>query len=225
VAERLTICAISDTHRRHEQLALPPADVLVHSGDFSGRGQLSALDDFNDWLGRQPHRHKIFIAGNHDFCFELKPERARERVTNALYLQDAGVEIEGFYIWGSPWQPWFLDWAFNLKRGLPLREKWDLIPTKTDILLTHGPPMNILDRCLDGRRVGCEELVGAIQRVRPALHVFGHIHEAAGAEEHDGTLYVNASVCSVSLSIAQEPRLIELTRDAEGTRARLLAFP
>ena len=59
------------------------------------------------------------------------------------YLEDSGVEIAGTRWWGSPWQPEFNSWAFNLPRGEPLSEKWALIPDDVDVLVTHSPPAMI----------------------------------------------------------------------------------
>ena len=98
--------------------------------------------------------------------------------------------------WGSPWQPRFLDMAFNLERGTELREKWDLIPAHVDVLITHGPPQFVLDRTETGENVGCEELRAATQRTCPRLHVFGHIHHGHGWRRPESTLHVNASNCA-----------------------------
>lgn len=189
-----TIVAISDTHAHHEGLALPDGDILVHAGDCTRRGALEDLEAFNDWLGRLPHRHKIIIAGNHDFCFERTPDESRRLVTNAIYLQDEAIVIEGIKIWGSPWQPWFFDWAFNLYRGQPIAAKWALIPNDTQLLITHGPPAGILDRTYSDYNVGCADLLERVLQIKPRLHVFGHIHEAAGQREIRETTFVNASI-------------------------------
>jgi Icc-related predicted phosphoesterase len=127
------------------------------------------------------------------------PQMARSWLSNCTYLIDDMVTVEGLNIYGSPWQPTFFDWAFNLDRGAPLKEKWDLIPsTGVDILVTHGPPMGILDKVYDGERVGCEELAKAVkERIKPRLHVFGHIHEEAGRLDQDGIIYVNAATCTL----------------------------
>jgi len=90
------------------------------------------------------------------------------------------VIIEGVKFYGSPWQPRFFDWAFNLDRGEEIKKKWDLIPMDTDVLITHGPPYGILDLTHEGEKVGCEELMKAVLRVQPKIHIFGHIHEAYG---------------------------------------------
>jgi len=117
------------------------------------------------------------------------------------YLQDSGCEIEGVKFWGSPWQPWFFDWAFNLERGEQLRRKWALIPDDTDVLITHGPPAGILDLCPDGRRVGCGDLRLRVEQIEPMAHIFGHIHHSAGQVEPlvgRRTRFINAAICDES---------------------------
>jgi predicted phosphohydrolase len=103
----MRLVLISDTHQRHDRLVVPDGDVLVHAGDFSTRGGVEEVARFNAWLGTLPHKHKVVIAGNHDFLFEREPVLARSMLTNATYLEDSGVTIEGVRFWGSPWQPRF----------------------------------------------------------------------------------------------------------------------
>jgi predicted phosphohydrolase len=165
---------------------------------------------FNDFLGRQPHPHKVVIAGNHDWAFALTPRRARALITHATYLEDAEATVAGLRIWGSPWQPEFMDWAFNLPPGEPLRQKWDLIPDGVDVLITHGPPRGHGDALPNGARVGCPELLAAVRRVRPRLHVFGHIHEGYGVTRDEHTTYVNASTCTLSYAPTNAPVVIDL---------------
>jgi len=192
---RVRLVLLSDTHGF--EIAVPEGDAIVHAGDFSRRGKKKEVERFAAWLGSLPHRHKIVIAGNHDFLFQEEPAVARSILAPFTYLEDAAAEIDGVRFWGSPWQPWFHDWAFNLPRGEALREKWDLVPTGTHVLVTHGPPHGILDRVFDGRAVGCEELVVRARAVAPLLHVFGHIHEAYGVKREGPTLYVNAANCNL----------------------------
>jgi predicted phosphohydrolase len=174
---------------------VPAGDILIHAGDITTfSGELSDLVDFNDYLSTLPHPHKILVAGNHDFCFERDPEGARGVITNATYLEDDALTVDGIVCYGSPWQPVFMDWAFNLPRGEPLREKWRMIPDNTDVLITHCPPFGILDRTFDGRHVGCEDLLERVREVNPKVHLFGHIHEARGMVKKGDTVFVNASM-------------------------------
>ena len=210
------IVAISDTHSRHQQFGpLPDGDILIHAGDATVQGKFDEIIEFNRWLGTLPYKHKIFVAGNHDFMFEKSPELARALITNAIYLQDSFVVIEGLKIYGSPWQPRFFDWAFNLDRGPLIRRKWEMIPDDTDVLITHGPPHGILDNVIDRWgggivAVGCEELLPIVQRIKPRVHIFGHIHAGYGQVEQDGVTYINASNCNEQYKVVNAPIVIDL---------------
>ncbi|MBK8100718.1 MAG: metallophosphatase domain-containing protein [Planctomycetes bacterium] len=206
----MRIVCLSDTHGLHDRIEVPDGDLLIHAGDATGMGTVAQIAAFDQWLLRLPHRHKVVIAGNHDWLFQRDPGLARSLLRSATYLQDTAVEIEGFRIHGSPWQPWFWDWAFNLERGPQLAAKWALIPDGIDVLVTHGPPAGILDRTARGEAVGCADLRTALLRVRPRLHVFGHIHEAYGRHVADGCTFVNAANCDLQYEPVQPPIVVEL---------------
>ena len=207
----MRIALISDTHGQHDGLLLPEADILIHSGDFSQRGRLQEVKDFLQWFGRQPHQHKVLIAGNHDFLVEKEPDLFHSLIPEGVtYLNDSGLEIEGFKIWGSPIQPWFYDWAFNRQRGAEIRKHWDMIPEGTDILITHGPPLGVLDKTQAGDVVGCADLMARIDIVQPKLHVFGHIHEAHGQLQRGVTNFVNASVLNLRYMLVWGATVVEL---------------
>jgi predicted phosphohydrolase len=204
----LTLVAMADTHGYHESLRVPPGDILIHAGDLGRFGTLDELRDFDAFLGSLPHRHKIVVAGNHDWCFQRTPELARATLSQATLLCDEAAIVEGIRFYGSPWQPEFMDWAFNLPRGAQLAEKWALIPDDTDVLVTHGPPFGIGDRTWSGSHVGCEDLLRRVRQVRPRLHVFGHIHEGGGVYREDATVFVNATTnecASQPVTIAYPP--------------------
>ncbi len=190
----MRLVALADTHSYHAALTVPDGDVLVHAGDMTRLGTFDELEAVGAFLAAQPHRHKLVVAGNHDWGLARTPAQARALLGAVTYLFDSGVTIEGLRVWGSPWQPTFFDWAFNLPRGRALAERWALIPEATDILITHGPPRGFGDRCADGRREGCDDLLARIREVRPGLHLFGHIHEDRGHWQDGPTLIVNATV-------------------------------
>lgn len=206
----MRIVCLSDTHSLHSQIQVPEGDILLHAGDLTRRGHLQELEEAARWLRSLPHQEKILIAGNHDFCLQQQPEKARDLLQGLTYLKDSFCHCQGLKIYGSPWQPWFHDWAFNLRRGEPLREVWARIPEDSQIVITHGPPQGILDRCYDGREVGCQDLLERLQVVRPRLHLFGHIHEAYGQRKVGETLYVNASTCSLHYKPIQAPVVIDM---------------
>jgi len=208
------IVCLSDTHNCNEQINVPDGDILIHAGDATIRGTLDEIVSFNEWFASLPHLHKIFVAGNYDWLFEISNARARTLLDSSIhYLQDSAVEIEGLKFYGSPWQPRFFDWAFNLMRGAELAEKWKLIPDHTDVLITHGPPFGILDevpRQYGIENTGCEELRKKIEIVRPKLHIFGHIHCGYGRAEKFGVNFVNASNCDESYEPTNRAIVVDL---------------
>lgn len=208
----MKILAISDTHGQHASLQLPEADMIIHAGDISRKGTENQVRDFLQWFSALPHRHKIFIAGNHDFFFENAGDTAIAAMIpeGIIYLNDSGVAINGITIWGSPVQPWFYDWAFNRQRGAAIQKHWALVPAKTDILVTHGPAAGLLDQTIHGLNVGCEDLRKTIRQVRPKVHICGHIHEAYGTRKEEETLFINASVLDETYSLKNEAVLFEL---------------
>jgi len=206
----MKIVLISDTHTRHSDVILPDGDLLIHAGDVSSRGRAHEIDAFIQWFSEQSHKYKIFIAGNHDFFFERAHRAIIEAKIpkNIIYLNDSGCTIEGLNIWGSPIQPEFCDWAFNKKRGDEIKKHWDLIPTNTDILITHGPPFGILDKTTRGEKTGCKELLKKVYNVKPKIHVFGHIHEDYGVLKNDDITFINASLLNEKYYYTNDPILI-----------------
>jgi 3',5'-cyclic AMP phosphodiesterase CpdA len=215
----MKIVCISDTHNCNEQIEIPNGDILLHAGDATVRGTEHEVEEFLAWYSGLPHKHKIFVAGNHDWLYETNNHFARLMTANfnIKYLQDSFTVIEGLKIYGSPWQPRFFDWAFNLNRGEELAEKWKLIPLDTDILITHGPPNGILDeveRKYWTENTGCEELRKRVETLaefgKLKLHLFGHIHCGYGQDEKFGVKFINASNCDEEYNPTQPPIVIEL---------------
>ena len=206
----MKIVLISDTHTNHN-FRIPKGDVLIHAGDVTSRGTKAEVDVFIKWFQSQPHKHKIFIAGNHDFYFEnAVKNNLKTEFKNLIYLNDSGCEINGLKFWGSPIQPDFFKWAFNRKRGEEIKKHWDLIPTDTDVLITHGPPHGILDLTTIGLYSGCKELKKKVFEIQPKLHVFGHIHEGYGTTTINKTFFVNASLLNEKYQSAHIPIVVNL---------------
>jgi hypothetical protein len=138
----LDITHISDTHGFHRSLNLKGGDVLIHTGDFCVTSYDEEAEAFLDWFRTQPYTRKILVAGNHDWPLfhALGMEHQVFDFEGIDYLCDTGVEIEGEVFWGSPWQPEFFSWAYNLPRnGEELAQTWEKIPFHTTVLLTHTP--------------------------------------------------------------------------------------
>lgn len=208
----MRITFISDTHTSERNLRLPGGNILIHGGDIMNSGwYYTDVMNFLKWFELQPYDELIFIAGNHDRRFETDPldiKNILEGFPAITYLQDDWINVNGVKIYGSPWQPEFNNWAFNLpRRGDELKEKWDSIPEDTDILITHGPPQGHLDTSgapYNEPLLGCELLRVRVDELKPKFHVFGHIHGSAGYKEHNGTHFINASVLNEQYEVVND---------------------
>ena len=236
----MRIVCISDTHTLHKGMSheIPSGDVLIHAGDISNRGGEKDVTEFIHWFQNiGDFDTKIFVSGNHDHCFEqvnrphhkrdydwlrnlMSPENLAQ--SDVYYLEDNSMTIEypefskPIKFYGSPWQPWFYDWAFNLPRmGHELYEKWNNIPKDTDVLITHGPPNGFGDLVNNWRQpnsnVGCELLRNKIEELNLTLNVFGHIHEGYGVYNNGKTTFVNASICTPDYRPTNKPIIIDIT--------------
>jgi len=204
----MKICCISDTHSQYKQLQLPTdCSILIHAGDWEANYS-NNIDSFNEWLGEQPFKYKIIIAGNHDFY--PYNNSVKKRFTNAIYLENERIEIKGIKIWGSPITPIFNDWAFMAGRGKEIRKYWDTIPLDIDVLVTHGPPFGILDYTPLNQNVGCEDLLIKVNEIKPKYHIFGHIHGSYGMRKIDKTTFINASVCDEDYMLSNEPITVKI---------------
>lgn len=232
----MIITFISDTHTKHGQLItaddirnnqqlidLPGGDLLIHAGDFMSSGYSKhEAEDFLYWFNTiKGYDKKIFIAGNHDRIMQNDPAWATDilkEYTTIDYLQDEEyglydiTEDRSINIYGSPWQPEFYQWAFNLPRnGEELKSKWGAIPENTDILITHGPAFGFLDD-VEGRRgihLGCELLIDRIKEVKPKIHVCGHIHSGYGHYFDGHTHFFNASILNERYNYTNLPVTID----------------
>jgi Icc-related predicted phosphoesterase len=216
----MKITFISDSHtylydELYRELVLPEGDVLCFSGDIMSSGHNEGeLIHFLKWFSKQPFKIKIFIAGNHDRFIENQPLIAKEIISNyqnygVIYLKDSSFEYEGIKFYGTPYQPFFCNWAFNVADFEKLVNIYQQIPDDIDVLLTHCPPYGILDQSHhpnysnpDGENhLGSMELKEvlaekSLKKCQPRVVAFGHIHGDGGKMMKIGdTLYINASLC------------------------------
>jgi len=229
------ITVISDTHTRHGLIPLtdlPGGDILIHAGDIMNSGyNRNDIWDFCHWFqSLKQYEDKVFIAGNHDRMFENHPEDVKgylKKFPLIDYLEDEQLTLyfdgpngdhteDNIRIYGSPWQPEFYSWAFNLpKNGIELAAKWEAIPSNTDILVTHGPAFGTLDT-VAGRpwdALGCELLAERIAIVKPKIHICGHIHSGYGYEFKNGTHFFNASVLDEAYEYTQKPMTFDWDKE------------
>lgn len=209
------ITFISDTHSQQNKITkdLPGGDLIICSGDVTNIGEIHDCEKFFKWFNElSNYNHKVFIAGNHDFCFENDLDLMKEileKYSDITYLHDSEISLtkdgESILLYGSPWQPEFFNWAFNLPRnGEELKVLWDKIPENVDILITHGPPFGYLDM-INGQKVGCELLRERVDLIKPKINVFGHIHFSHGHYYNGHTHFFNASSLNERYRYANNP--------------------
>ena len=183
---------ISDTHNRHNELSnLPDADVIIHSGDISHNGTEDEVLDFLNWFIELPYQHKIFVTGNHDLCL-WDAEGIEDLPDNVHFLQDKSVVIDGVKFFGL---------AYNHSE--------ELIPHDTDVVITHEPPVMILDES-SGIHWGNAPLKTRIMEIKPRYHFFGHAHESYGIQKLEGIVFSNASLLDDKNRLVRKPRLIQI---------------
>lgn len=203
----IKICCFSDTHGTHRKLNIPKCDILIFAGD-AGITSFEKLEDFNQWLGEQPAKHIIFVAGNHDtYLEEIGREDCKLFFTNVIYLENEGVQIDGIRFWGSPYSKIFNNWSFMADDAY-LANIWDYIPNITDFLITHGPAFGLLDQ-VGWKNEGSDSLRKRIDKIKPKYHLSGHIHECYGAFSREFTTQINASILDGSYSFVNEPMVFD----------------
>jgi len=207
----LRLVLLSDTHQLHREVEVPDGDIFIHAGDFTLFSEsMEAVADFNDWLGELPHRYKIVVPGNHEFFLEADPSE-RSLLSNATVLINEGTEIEGLRIWGSPVTPMY-GGAFGVSSAVDRKKLYAQIPWDIDVLISHGPPFGILDTApISGSHEGCRELLDAVTRLRPKLHVFGHIHTAYGTYQTEHTIFINAARLGLHDAADKPPFVLQIT--------------
>lgn len=184
----IKVVCLSDTH---DEIVpdVPDGDLLIHAGDLTSGGTAADIQRQFDWLASLPHRHKVVICGNHDSYFDLNSRKDEDFLGNQkvkfnslIYLERKSVTLSfkggrKLNIYGAPDLPECggSENAFQYNREEnPWRNK---IPFDTDILVTHTPPKHHLDL-----ELGCDGLLEEVWRIKPKLHVFGHVHCGRGKQ-------------------------------------------
>jgi len=219
----MRVVMISDTHMQHRKLGMPEGDLLIHSGDFTNAGRKKDIQDFDDWLGSLNFKHKIVVFGNHDTETDILAINTAGRaetetsLENATVLNNEIVEIEGFTVFGSPFtlDPFGIDWwAHKADFEEEMEQHMENMQQGVDIVVTHSPPHGIGDTNLQKSHCGSKAVRKSLEKAKPALHVFGHIHEGRGlyqSAEVGRTLFVNASSLSSPLkSSLSQPIVLDL---------------
>lgn len=202
----MKIVFLSDTHGKHNEVrSLAQADILIHGGDVSWAGTSKEVVEFIEWFGALDYRYKVFIGGNHDSCLDGKEKEIIQSFLpdNCFYLCNSGVEIEGVKIWGIPF---FFSNDIEGNYGQLVEQ----VPVDTDILITHCPPLGVLDKSTWGANMGNEELCKRVKVIKPQYHLFGHIHEGHGICENDNIVFINGSVLDENYDLLNTPIVFDV---------------
>jgi Icc-related predicted phosphoesterase len=207
------IISVSDLHGFLPEI--PKCDILIIAGDICPTHdhhvdyQASWLNtNFKHWLTEVPAKHIIGIFGNHDFIGEKAPHKVPKLPW--IYLEDSGVNLFGLNIYGSPWQPVFYDWSFNLTEE-ELAKKWALIPVDTEVLITHGPPLGYGDLTDRGEHVGSYTLMNRLHDLtKLKLHCYGHIHSGRGQYQFNSAILANVTLLDERYRMVYKPMVFEI---------------
>lgn len=225
------VAILSDLHNClstvRKRNAIPDADIYVFPGDMTGSGRDHELRDWRKEIQRLLDQGKkvVAIPGNHELGVEYDYANALKIIDpqpeeGFHWLLDSGCEIDGVTFWGTPWQPYFGGYAYNVKWDFDvdaekahyrtfgedvnapgpersLESYWRLCPkTGIDVFISHGPPFGILDTTYNYQMAGSQSLAHFVAELKPQVHAFGHIHEACGRMVIGTTEYVNGSICT-----------------------------
>ncbi|KAJ4122683.1 hypothetical protein NW768_010120 [Fusarium equiseti] len=195
-----------------DRVPLTPVDVAIHCGDLTQNSKLHEFESAINLLKELDAPLKLVIAGNHDFTLDKSTYKrmiagpspdnmwrveneygyfgeARRLMESAaeygiVYL-DEGIHHFDFdngahlVVYASPYtlseDPW--GFQYNIFEG----HDWK-INEQVDVMITHGPPLQILDQGRHQKHIGCPDLFRAVAQAKPLMHCFGHAHRSWGAE-------------------------------------------
>lgn len=218
----MRVVVLSDNHTRYN-FTVPEGDLLIHCGDFSYQGRPNEMFDFADWLTEQPHQHKVWVWGNHELGAESNETYWADYIGNhagATCLHNKELEIDGYKLFGSSFTPIFRNWAFM--KDLEERQYyWETVAPDCDILISHGPPLGLLDTVDNNpssEHLGCMPLRNYLERVKPQLACWGHIHGSGGEimtlkawePNEQNTTCINAALLDERYTLVRDPIIFDL---------------
>lgn len=231
----IRICAFSDMHGQLN-FDIKPCDIVLICGDiipldiqFSmTKSEIWLKNVFIPWCNNLPCEKVIFIAGNHDFFLLRHPDRMRlmlEGQDKIVYLDCETYEYKGKTIFGTPWCKPFGRWAFmeSYEEQDKRYARYVDIIGDIDILMSHDAPYGVNDILLqedcpwaDGTHIGNESLRKLLDKAKPSLYVFGHLHSCEHEKtEHNGTDVYCVSLLNEFYNMVYEPLYVEIEEDGD----------
>ena len=206
----MKLVMLSDTHNNFYNIDMPKGDVLIFAGDFSSNGSMNECIRFNNWLKKQNYKWKLYIPGNHELLFE-KNSGFESFISEGINVNKKLIKINNFNFFGFSYTNPFNNYGYQMKEDVQEYYFQTIAPNKVDILITHGPPFGILDVDNFGKSLGSKPLLKYVNRVKPKIHVFGHIHESYGVNKYilPGTSFYNVSLVKMS-KIINKPVIVEI---------------
>lgn len=204
---------LSDTHNQHKDLILPEGDILVHSGDACLHGTVKEFASFVEWFRNvEGFKHKIFVPGNHDMFVEEAYHMSMSMLDDDVHmLINRSIILDDISIYGAPWSPNLRGWAFC--PGDAIVHEWKKIPDKVDLLITHSPAYDLMDKPhppAQSPKYGCKDLAEALLKRRIRYHAFGHIHGSYGMSNYNDRIMINACNCDEEYDLINKPIVVDI---------------
>src|ERR1035437_3958959 len=111
--KQLKLVLISDTHGYEP--VLPPGDLLIHCGDWSGRGDMGETAAFIEWMESVRVNYPygvVCVPGNHERFIESQAASAKRmfQAAGLALLINESIVINGVKIFGTPMTLPFCNW-------------------------------------------------------------------------------------------------------------------
>ena len=212
----MRICAAADLHGSSIALSYigymakeHKVDLILIAGDICAGSITRHFVKLLPEISKYSCCPIIITLGNHDLISNIEkyfPGSAEyiagtKQLTkgSVVCLIEQSITFKNLNIWGSPYTNRYGDWSWT--RDVP-NMKFE-IPRWTDILLTHSPAFSKGDHVPDGKNIGSEALLLAINNTpNLKLHVFGHAHADGGWEGRIGnTILRNCAMMTENLEI------------------------
>lgn len=183
----MRLLLLADTHgllAAHAPAWRGQYDLVIHAGDLLHEEltptQIQAeCEALLSLAGGAP---VVLVPGNHDRALRGAVASGRLELEDGVIqvLSGAGAVIGGLNLWGEGHS---LTRRGFLSGGAPGEDDrgaahWAQIPADTHLLITHSPPLGLLDH--ERQHWGSRGLAERLRALKLRAHVFGHVHGGAG---------------------------------------------